>query len=280
MRVGVIGATGFIGRHLTDALRARGDEVIAESLRDPQGAARHLAACDVVVNLAGEPISQRWNAAVKHNIVYSRTELPHRFLDALAAQRQRPSAYVSASAVGYYGTSETATFTESSPPGDDFLGTTCARWEREAMRAETLGMRVAIVRTGIALGTDGGALAQMLPPFRLGAGGPIGSGRQWLSWIHIDDVTGIYLKAIDGTAGVLNATAPHPVTNADFTRSLGRAVHRPAVLPTPTFALRMMFGEAADILLTGQRALPERTQSEGYAFSFTQLDAALASLLA
>lgn len=279
MRVGVIGATGFIGRHLAQALRARGDEVVADSLRDPGAAAQRLAVCDVVVNLAGEPISQRWNAAVKHNIVYSRTELPRRFLDALASRPQKPGAYISASAVGYYGTSETATFTESSPPGDDFLAQTCAQWEREAMRAQTLGMRVAIVRTGIALGSDGGALAQMLPPFKMGAGGIIGTGRQWVSWVHIDDVAGIYLKAIDGASGVLNATAPHPVTNAELTHALGRAVHRPTMLPTPTFALRLMFGEAAEILLTGQRVLPERTQLEGYIFSFTEIDAALENLL-
>lgn len=280
MRIGVIGATGFVGRHLTQALQDRGDEVVTASLRDPKAAAQKLASCDAVVNLAGEPISQRWNAAIKHNIVYSRTELPRQFLDALATMPRKPAAYISASAVGYYGTSETATFTESSPPGTDFLGKTCAQWEREAMRAETLGMRVAIVRTGIALGTDGGALAQMLTPFKMGAGGIIGNGRQWISWIHIDDLVGIYLKAIDGATGVFNATAPRPVTNAEFTHALGRALHRPTILPTPTIALRVMFGEAAEILLTGQRVLPERTQAEGYTFEFGELDAAFADLLA
>ena len=280
MRVGVLGASGFIGRHLTQALRARGDEVLTASLRDPAAAARTLASCGAVVNLSGEPISQRWNATVKHNILYSRTESPRQFLEAMAALPHRPSTYVSASAVGYYGTSETATFTESSPAGSDFLAGVCAQWEAQALQAEAIGMRVAIVRTGIALGSDGGALAQMLPPFRLGAGGIIGNGRQWISWVHIDDVIGIYLKAIDGVGGVLNATAPTPVTNATLTQALGRAVHRPAIIPTPTIALRLMFGEAADILVTGQRVLPERAQAEGYRFTFTEIDAALANLIA
>lgn len=280
MHVGILGASGFIGRHLERVLRERGDAVVTASLRDPQGAADALAGCDAVVNLSGEPIAQRWNAHVKHAIVYSRTEAPRRFLNALGTKVHHPTSYISASAVGYYGTSESETFTESSPADTDFLGRTCAQWEQEAMRAAEFGMRVAIIRTGVALGIDGGALAQILPPFKLGAGGVIGSGRQWVSWIHIDDVVGIYLRALDGASGVLNATAPNPVTNAELTRSLGRAVHRPTVLPTPTFALRLMLGEGADILLSGQRVLPERTQAEGYGFRFTDLDAALATILA
>jgi uncharacterized protein (TIGR01777 family) len=279
MRVGILGATGFIGRHLTNTLRERGDEVIEDSLRDPELAARNLASCDAIVNLAGEPLAQRWNPTVKHNILYSRTELPQRFLEALGTFPAHPTAYISASAIGFYGTSETATFTEASPPGDDFLARVCIAWEREAQRAETLGMRVSIVRTGIALG-DGGALGAMLAPFKLGAGGIVGDGRQWVSWVHVDDVAGVYLKAIDGITGVLNATAPHPVTNADFTHALGRAVHRPTVLPTPTFALRLMLGEGADMLLTGQRVIPQRTQDEGYTFKFTEIDDALANAVA
>jgi uncharacterized protein len=279
MRVGILGATGFIGRHLSDALRTRGDDVVAASMRNPETAARELSSCDTVVNLAGESLAQRWNAAVKHNILYSRTEQPRRFLDALATFPAHPVTFVSASAIGYYGTSETETFTEESPPGDDFLARVCIAWEREAQRAETLGMRVAIVRTGVVLG-DGGALEQMLAPFRLGAGGIIGSGRQWLSWVHVDDVVGVYLMAIDGVSGVLNATAPNPVTNEDFTRALGRAVHRPTIFPTPTFALRLLLGEGADMLLSGQRVLPRRTQAEGYVYQFTEIDEALAKAVA
>jgi hypothetical protein len=205
--------------------------------------------------------------------------LPRRFLTALATFPAHPPAYISSSAVGYYGTSETQTFTEESPPGNDFLAGACVAWESEALRAETLGMRVTIIRNGVVLG-DGGALGQMLSPFKAGAGGIIGDGRQWISWVHVDDVTAIFLMAIDGATGVLNATAPNPVTNAEFTHALGRVVHRPTILPTPTFALRLVLGEGADILLTGQRVLPQRTQAEGYAFRFTEIGDALANAVA
>jgi uncharacterized protein (TIGR01777 family) len=278
VRVGLIGATGFIGRHLERALRDRGDDVVTASLRDPSAAATTLAGCDAIVNLAGEPIAQRWNERVKAAIAASRIDAPRALIDALAALPQRPSAYISASAVGYYGTSETATFTEESAPGSDFLADVCKGWEREALRAQEFGMRVALVRTGIALG-DGGALAQMLPPFKLGAGGIIGNGKQWMSWVHVDDVVGVYLLALDGTNGALNATAPQPVTNSQFTKALGRAVHRPTILPTPTFALRALLGEGADMLLQGQKVLPARTQAQGYRFRFTDLDAALADIV-
>ncbi len=279
MRIGILGATGFIGRHLSCRLIARGDDVVNASMREPEDAARQLAQCDAVVNLAGESIAQRWTPAAKHQILYTRTQLPQRFLEALGTFPAHPTSYISASAVGYYGTSETATFTEDSPPGDDFLARVCVAWEREAQRAQTFGMRVSIVRTGIALG-DGGALGQMIAPFKLGAGGVIGDGRQWVSWVHVEDVAGIYAQALDGAAGVLNATAPNPVTNAQFTHALGRAVHRPTILPTPAFALRMMLGEGADMLLSGQRVLPQRTQAEGYAFRFTEIDDALANAVA
>jgi uncharacterized protein (TIGR01777 family) len=276
----VIGATGFIGRHLTAALRARGDVVTAASLRDPAAAAAAVAGCDAIVNLAGEPIAQRWSPEVKRKLESSRVDATRALINALAQHMPRPSAYVAASAVGYYGTSEAATFIESSDAGSDFLGQLCANWEREGNRAIELGMRVAHVRTGIALGTDGGALAKMLPPFRLGAGGVIGSGRQWMSWVHIDDVVGIYLFALDGASGIFNATAPAPVTNAAFTQALGRVLHRPTILPTPIFALKLMLGEGSVLLTEGQCVLPARTQEAGYRFRFTDLDAALNDLLA
>ena len=279
MRIGVLGGSGFIGRHLVSALQARGDEVVITSLRDPWSAASQCARCDVIVNLAGEPLAQRWNKAVKEKIVRSRVEQPRAFLTALGSTDHQAKAYISASAIGYYGTSETATFTEHSPPGNDFLAHVCADWERETNHAADLGMRVAIVRTGVALGKDGGALAKILPPFRAGAGGIVGTGRQWLSWVHVDDAVGVYLMAIDGTSGAVNATAPKPVTNAEFTHALGAAVHRPTVLPMPTFALRLALGEGADILLTGQRVLPERTQAEGYRFRFPTLSDALPVLV-
>ncbi|HEV7179613.1 MAG TPA: TIGR01777 family oxidoreductase [Candidatus Baltobacteraceae bacterium] len=279
MRVGVIGASGFIGRHLVAALQRRGDAVVSASLRNPALAAARLRACETIVNLAGEPIAQRWSAPAKDRIVRSRTDAPRALIDVLGSVQPRPSAYVSASAVGYYGTSETETFVETSPPGRDFLAEVCIGWEREAMRAAEFGMRVAIVRTGVALGTDGGALAHMLPPFKIGAGGVIGNGKQWLSWVHVDDVVAMYLRAIDGASGVFNATAPTPVTNREFTRALGEALHRPAILPVPMLALRLMLGEGAEMLLNGQRVLPERAQAEGYRFAYTDLQTALHALV-
>lgn len=279
MRVLLLGASGFVGKHLAAVLRERGDDVVSASLRDPAEAADSASTCDAIVNIAGEPLAQRWSANVKERIETSRVETPRRFLDALAERRRSVAAYISASAIGYYGTSESATFVEESPPGDDFLARVCIGWEREARRASELGMRVAIVRTGIVLGRDGGALSKILPPFRVGAGGIVGSGRQWFSWIHIEDLVRIYRMALDRVEGIVNACAPSPVTNATFTADLGRALHRPAKLPVPTFALRAMLGEGADMLLKGQRVLPRRTQELGYRFEFSELTAALTNLL-
>jgi len=279
MKVLLLGASGFVGRHLAAALRRRGDEVATASLRDPSSAAATALDCDAIVNLAGESIAQRWNDDVKRRIETSRIAAPHAFLNELERQERRTSVYVSASAIGYYGTSETATFDEKSPPGDDFLARVCTRWERVAASAAALHMRVAIVRTGIVLGTDGGALATMLVPFRLGLGGIAGSGRQWYSWIHIADLAGIYLLALDSAAGALNGCSPNPVTNAEFTHALGVALHRPTILRTPAFALRAMLGEGATIALEGQRVLPKRTQECGYRFEFPLLSGALANLL-
>src|ERR1700761_4982004 len=199
-------------------LRARGDEVVALSLRDPLAAARASAGSDAVVNLVGATVSSRWTARRKAEIVASRVDLPRAYLAELERLGGVPRAYVSASAIGYYGTSRTATFTEESAPGDDFLARTCVAWETTAYGAAELGMRVATVRTGIVLGLDGGALAALLPLFRAGLGGVVASGEQWYSWIHLDDVAGIYLHALDGRAdGPLDATAPTPVTNREFT---------------------------------------------------------------
>lgn len=279
MRVAVLGGSGFIGRHLQQALERRGDAVVQASLRDPQAGANAVRDCDVIVNLAGEPIAQRWTAAAKRAIVESRTVAPRAMLAALAAAPFRPSAYISASAVGYYGTSETRTFAEDDGPGNGFLAETCAAWEQEAQRAEGLGMRVAVIRTGVVLANDGGALQKMLPPFRLGLGGKIGTGSQWFSWIHSDDAVGIYLLAVDGASGILNATSPHPQTNETVTSALGRALHRPTILPAPAFVLRAMLGEGADVLLEGQRVVPARTEALGYRFRFPALEDALADLV-
>lgn len=280
MRVFVAGASGFVGTHLVRALAGRGDAVVEGSLRDPAAAAVAAAPCDAIVNLSGEPIAQRWNESVKRAILDSRTETPRRFLEALSVLDRAAAIYVSASAIGYYGTSETETFVEENPPGADFLAQACDAWERRARDARDLGMRVAMVRTGIALGNDGGALAKMLPVFRLGLGGRIGNGRQWYSWIHIDDLIGIYLAALDAGEGAFNATAPNPVTNAEFTRTLGRVLQRPVVFPAPPLALQLLLGEGAGVVTAGQRVLPERvTRERGYVFAFPRLDDALANLL-
>ena len=278
--VTIVGASGFIGRHLAAALRARGDEVTSTSLRDPIGAARACERADVVVNLAGEPVAQRWSPDVKAKIRSSRVDAASAFIDALAAMPRVPRSYVSASAIGYYGTSESATFVESSPPGNDFLAEVCVAWEATADRAAAAGMQVAKLRTGLVLGSDGGALAKLLPLYRAGLGGPIATGSQWYSWIHIDDQVGIYLAAIDGAAGVLNATAPEPVTNRDFTRALGEAVRRPTLLPTPGFAIGLALGEGAMVVTRGQRVLPERTLATGYRFRYPSIDAAFAAIVA
>ncbi len=279
MNVLILGARGFIGKHLIAALQARGDTVRAASLRDPFGAASHASGCDAIVNLAGAPIAQRWSPRVKREIEESRTQLPRKFLDALGGITERPRTYVSASAIGFYGTSETQTFVESSPPGNDFLAHVCARWEDVAWEARALRMRVTCVRTALALGTDGGVLARLLAPFRAGLGGSIGNGKQWFSWAHVDDVVGIYLMALDGVDGVLNASSPHPVTNAEFAKTLGDVLHRPSVLPVPTFALKAMFGEGARAMLEGQRVLPERTLAMGYTFEHSTLREALTALV-
>jgi uncharacterized protein (TIGR01777 family) len=280
MRVGVSGAGGFIGRHLCAALRARGDDVVETSMRNPTDAAQKASQCDAFVNLSGETLAQRWNDRVKADILNSRTQAPRRFFEALASLQAHPHTYVSASAVGYYGTSETATFTEGDPPGSDFLARVCVEWERVAQIGTHFDMRVACVRTGLVLSADGGALQRLLPMFKAGTGGRAGSGRQWYSWIHIEDAVGIYLLALDRIEGPINATAPNPVRNAEFANVLARALGRPSAVPAPAFAIKLMLGEGATVVLDGQRVLPARAQAEGYAFVFPELERALANVLA
>ncbi|HEY9085110.1 MAG TPA: TIGR01777 family oxidoreductase [Candidatus Tyrphobacter sp.] len=277
-RVALLGGSGFIGTALATALRARGDEVSLLSLRAPRAAAAAASACGVIVNLAGEPIAQRWTPKIKRRILDSRTRAPRDFLEALAALPRTSRAYVSASAIGYYGSDPDATFDETSLSGNDFLARVCLGWEREAQGAEALGMRTACVRTGLLLG-HGGALAKMLPLFALGLGGRYGDGRQWYSWIHIDDAIALYLLAIDGLRGAVNATAPHPVRNADFAATLARALRRPAFLAVPAFALRLALGEGAQVILGGQRVLPKRAEELGFRFKFPELLGALKPLV-
>ncbi|MBC5798485.1 MAG: TIGR01777 family protein [Candidatus Eremiobacteraeota bacterium] len=279
MNVTVLGASGFIGRPLVAALRQRGEAVTTASTREPAAAVSACDGADVVVNLAGEPVAQRWTADAKRAIRASRVDGTRAIVDGFAHLERKPRAYVSASAIGYYGTSEDATFTESSPPGTDFLAEVCAAWEAEADRAVAYGMRVTKVRTGIVLGRDGGALAKLLPIFRIGGGGRVGDGKQWYSWVALEDQIGIYLHAIDGVDGVLDATAPNPVRNAEFTQALAGTVRRPAIFPVPAFALRAMLGEGAQVVVRGQRVLPERTLATGYRFRYETIGAALRAAL-
>jgi len=301
MKVTVTGATGTIGTKLVAALTARGDEVTLlsrspEKARDAVGTGREVIAWDpssgpaprealdgrdAVVHLAGEPVAQRWNAKVKERIRSSREVGTRNLVAGIAAADPRPQVLVSSSAVGYYGPHGEEALTETSAAGDDFLAEVCVVWEREADAASELGLRVVKVRTGVVLDPDGGALKTMLPPFKLGGGGPVAGGHQYMPWIHVDDVVGIYLRALDAEnwTGPVNASAPAPVSNRVFSKALGRALKRPAVTPVPAFAIKALYGEMADIVTKGQRVLPERTLGLGYEFRHPELDEALRDAL-
>ena len=281
MRVAITGASGLIGSRIGAALRARGDEVVGVSLRSGAPDAATFAGVDGVVHLAGEPVAQRWTDDAREAIRSSRIEGTRALVQALAAADPSPRVLVSASAVGYYGTRDEERLDESAAPGDDFLAQVCIGWEREAQAATEHGIRVVNVRTGVVLAKSGGALAKMLLPFRLGIGGPVAGGRQYMPWIHIDDLVGIYIAALDNEtwSGPVNASAPEPVTNAAFSKALGRALHRPAVAPVPAFAIRLLYGDMAEIVTEGQRAIPARPLELGYSFAHPDLDEALADAL-
>jgi uncharacterized protein len=278
MDVAVTGASGFIGRRAVELLRARGHSIRPVSLRSIP-IAEQLAACDAVIHLAGEPVAQRWTASAKKRILDSRVGGTRALL---AAMRDHPpNVLVSASGIGYYGSCGDRILTEQSPAASDFLGQVAAAWEHEAQEAEKLGVRVVRLRIGTVMGRGGGALQKMLLPFRMGLGGRLGAGTQWMSWIHREDLCQMILLALGNSTlrGVFNATSPHPVTNADFTRALARAIHRPAVIPVPAFALRMLLGEMSDILLGSQRAVPEAALRAGFEFRYPEIGAALIQIL-
>jgi len=299
VRVTLTGATGFVGSRLVAALQARGDDVTvlsrnAARARERLGVeafawdgesgpapAQALAGRDVVVHLAGEPVSQRWNATVKERIRASRVDGTRLLIAGLAAADPRPTRLVSASACAYYGAHDAEIIDETCTAGSDFLADVCVAWEREADAAAALGVRVVIVRTGITLDDTSGALESMLLPFKLGVGGPLAGGRQYLPWIHRDDLIGMYLRAIDATdfTGPINAAAPNPVTNREFSRALGRALHRPAVVPVPGLVAKLMIGQVADYALTGMRMVPGRATELGYEFRHPEIGAALADVL-
>ena len=278
MNVAITGASGFIGRAVAENLQSSGHIVRAMSLR---GAVEPdvLQGVNAVVHLAGEPVAQRWTAHARDRILRSRVEGTRALVAAMRGNP--PQVLISASAVGYYGSRGDEILIESAPPADDFLGRVAAAWEEEAQAAEPLGVRVARVRIGMVLGKNGGALARMLPPFRMGVGGRLGNGRQWMSWIHIDDLIALiaFLMKESTVRGVFNATSPYPVTNREFTRALAEAVHRPAILPVPAFALRFVFGEMASVLLASQRAVPDAAQRAGFVFENPDIFAALAQIV-
>lgn len=297
--IAVSGPTGLIGTALCRSLAGSGATVL--SMVRPGGAApaadgvawdplrgvltpERLAGVDAVVHLAGENIAAgRWTAAQKQRIYQSRVEGTGALARSLAALPHQPGVLVCASAVGFYGDRGDETLDEDSAPGTGFLAETCVAWERAAEPARAAGIRVVHLRIGMVLAADGGALAKMRLPFRLGLGGPVGSGRQFVSWIGLDDLVAAIRFAIERSdlVGPVNATAPGPVTNRDFARALGRALHRPAFLPLPAFAARLLLGEMADgLLLASQRVLPRRLQAAGFAFRHADIDAALAAALA
>jgi uncharacterized protein (TIGR01777 family) len=294
MLIALTGATGFIAAHLIPRLQREGYTVRALGRRNPgiQGVefvewdsgdeppTTALRDAGAVIHLAGEPVAQRWSGEVKRRIRDSRVQGTHHLVNALLKLNSRPATLIAASAIGYYGDRGDDVLTETSEPGTDFLAKTCVEWEHESRRAGDLGLRVALLRFGLVLGR-GGALAQMLRPFRAGVGGPVGSGRQWMSWIHMDDIVGLIGFALryERVYGAVNATSPNPVRNKEFARQLGAALHKPAIIPVPAIGLKLIFGEMAAVVLASQRVMPEAASRAGYVFQFPELQDALRRIL-
>lgn len=299
MKILVTGATGLIGRRLCQSLSGEGHTVIALS-RSPEKAGsldvreahkwepesgpppeQALSGVEAVAHLAGEPIAaHRWTDEQKKRIRDSRVMSTRNLVNAMRQAATKPATLVSSSAVGFYGDRGDKILIESSPAGSGFMSEVCVSWEQEAERAKHFGVRVVEVRTGVVLSREGGALKKMLPPFKLGVGGPLGSGKQWFPWIHLEDIVNVFRHAIlsPSLSGAVNGTAPEPVTNSEFTRQLGRALHRPAFLPVPEFALRGLMGEMADVLLGSQRVIPKELLYAGYKFQYPDLASALEDL--
>jgi uncharacterized protein (TIGR01777 family) len=301
MKVLVTGASGRIGTALGDELLKRGDEVVGLT-RDPDKAAAAqprvtwhaweptlerpaeaaFEGVDAVVNLVGEKIDQRWTDDAKRKIMDSRKVATHNLAGAIEGLTAKPKAMVSQSAVGYYGNRGDEVLDESSAPGEGFDSSVCVEWEKAAREVETAGVRLAIVRTGQVMETGGGILGELLLPFKLGLGGPLAGGKQWVPWIHLADELGVLTWALDtdSVSGVVNGTAPNPVTNKEWSKALGRALGRPAVLPIPGLAVELKFGkEFGKVAQGGQRVLPKRTEELGYAFKFPEIDGALRNLV-
>jgi uncharacterized protein len=301
MKIAIAGATGFVGSRLVEQLQAQGHQIVILT-RSPQQASNRFGTaeivgynpltsgewqssidgCDAVINLAGEPIAEkRWTPAQKRVMLESRQIGTEKIVEAIEKATSKPPVLINASAIGYYGTSETSKFDETSPAGSDFLAEVCTKWETAAQTASASGTRVVILRLGIVLGQNGGALGKMLAPFSAFVGGPIGSGKQWFSWIHRDDVVKLIIAAITdpNMRGVYNATAPNPVTMTDFAQTLGTVMNRPSWLPVPNFALEALLGEGAIVVLQGQQVTPTNTLAQGFEFQYPTLKPALAEIL-
>lgn len=301
MRIAVSGASGFVGSHLLAELKRRGHDASPGSLvtklyvlsRRPSGGANEIAwnpneppqglnGFDAVIHLAGESIMGRWTPEKKAHIRNSRVTGTRNLAGAIAAAQPRPRTFITASAIGYYGPQGDKPLTEDDPPGSDFLAQVARDWEAAAEPARQAGVRVVNLRIGVVLSPEGGALRQMLTPFRLGAGGRVGSGKQWMSWVALDDVIGAILFALDNQtiSGPVNVVAPNPVTNADFTKALGEALHRPTLWPMPEFAVKLAFGEMGESLLLGsQRVVAAKLQASGYKFRHRDIGEALSAML-
>lgn len=305
MKVAIAGATGFVGSRLVERLQVEGIrvlvlsrnttyaqkvfpptafpdvEIVAYTPTASGGWQSAISDCDGVVNLAGESIAEgRWTPERKQEILNSRKLATQNIVDAIANAHPKPSVLVNASAIGYYGTSETATFDETSSPGHDFLAQVCQAWEAEATKVTNVGVRLVILRLGIVLG-NGGALGKMITPFKLFAGGPLGSGQQWFSWIDLDDIVNLIVLALTKPEmqGVYNATAPHPVRMAQLTQTMGKVMNRPSWLPVPAFALEALLGDGAMVVLEGQQVVPKRTLESGYKYKYPNLEPALVKIL-
>lgn len=297
MKFIVSGGTGFIGRQIVDELLKK-EHYVGVYSRRPGVAARTAVATykwdplegeppvdsvhdmDAVIHLAGEPVAQRWNPGVKEKIRASRVDGTRRLVDAIAKARHKPRVLVCASGIGAYGDGGDEILTEESALGKGFLADVCRAWEAEADRAAWFGVRVVKIRIGFVLGRNGGAMKTIIPLFRMGLGGPLGSGKQWMPWVHVNDITRLFIWAAENeVSGVLNGVAPNPVTNKEFTRALASAVHRPAILPAPGFAIKAAFGELGQHVLDSARVIPEAALKAGFQFRFSELNSALTEVV-
>ena len=304
MKIAITGATGLVGSRLVAQLNQSGHSIVvftrnsskaqrvfpASSFSNlevvqytPQESGtwqQSISGCDAVINLAGEPIAERWSPQQKRSIMESRQLGTRKLVEAIAMAEQKPQVLVSGSAIGYYGTSENSAFDETSGSGTDFLAQVCQNWEQEAQKVTEYGVRLVILRIGIVL-ANGGALGKMIGPFKMYAGGPIGSGRQWFSWIHRDDLVNLICKAVEDSSmsGVYNATAPNPVRMAQLCQTLGEVMNRPSWLPVPDFVLEVLLGDGASVVLEGQQVLPKQTQQSGFTYKYTELKPALADIV-